>query len=99
MAIGVTAPIVALRLLSQRHVPRRAFMAWNILGILDLVVAVTLGMLLSPTPLGILAGEISIRPLIRFPLGLIPTFGVPLTLILHLIALIRVNGQSMRAYG
>lgn len=91
VTIGVTAPIVAFVLLSRRPFPRQAFIAWNALGILDLVIAVTLGILCSPTPFGIFAGEISIRPLIRFPLGLIPTFGVPLTLILHLVALLQIK--------
>ena len=39
--IGLTAPWVALKLTDPRH--RSAFIAWNVLGMLDLVTAVALG--------------------------------------------------------
>jgi hypothetical protein len=89
IAIGVTAPVVAW--FWKPPYPRTAFVVWNVLGILDLVNAVTLGVLASPTPVGILAGDVSTRLLGQFPLSLIPTFFVPLFLILHLICLIRVR--------
>lgn len=43
----------------------------------DLVMAVSLAVLASPTPLAILASEIATRPMGLFPLSLIPTFFVP----------------------
>ena len=66
------------------------------LGMLDLVMAVTLGILASASPLGILAGEITTRAMGTFPLSLIPTFFVPLLMILHLIALGRVRYEGIR---
>jgi len=95
LAIGMTAPIVALVLLTKHPFPARVLILWNVLGILDLVNAVSLGILTSSSPLGIFAGEISIKPVISFPLGLIPTFGVPLTVILHVIALIKLKENRM----
>lgn len=88
-AVGVTAPLVARYW--KRPFPRRFFAAWNVLGILDLVLAVTLGVLSSATPVGVLAGDVTTRLMGRFPLSLIPTFFVPQLLILHLISLIRVG--------
>ncbi len=61
------------------------------IGILDLVMAVSLGVLASATPVGVLAGDVTTRFMGRFPLSLIPTFFVPLLLIFHLISLLRVR--------
>ena len=58
---------------------------------LDLVLAVTLGVLASGTPVGMLAGDATTRPMGQFPLSLIPTFFVPLLFILHLISLSRIR--------
>jgi hypothetical protein len=88
-AIGVTAPLLAWYW--RPPFPRGLFLAWNVLGSLDLVLAVTLGVLSSATPVGVLAGDVTTRLMGQFPLSLIPTFFVPLLLILHLISLIRVG--------
>ena len=77
--IGVTAPWVALRLANPEH--RRGFIFWQVLGILDLVSAVTLG----TTARLIAPNGISTTPLTVLPLSIIPTFAVPLLLILHVI--------------
>jgi hypothetical protein len=88
-AIGVTAPLVAWYW--KRPFPSKTFILWNLLGSLDLVLAVTLGVLASATPVGVLAGDVTTRLMGQFPLSLIPTFFVPLLLILHLICFIRVG--------
>jgi hypothetical protein len=88
-AIGITAPVVAWY--RKRPFPYRTLIVWNVLGSLDLVLAVALGVLASATPVGILAGDVTTRFMGQFPLSLIPTFFVPLLLILHLISLIRVR--------
>jgi hypothetical protein len=93
-AIGVTAPVVAWY---WRHpFPSRAFAVWNVLGSLDLVLAVSLGVLASASPVGVLAGDVTTRPMGQFPLSLIPTFFVPLLLIFHLICLLRVREGPAR---
>jgi hypothetical protein len=89
LAIGITAPIVAWYWI--RPFPTKTFVVWNLLGSFDLLLAVTLGVLASRTPIGILAGDVTTRPMGQFPLSLIPTFFVPLLLILHLISLSRVQ--------
>ena len=88
-AIGVTAPVVAWTW--KRPFPYRTFIVWNALGTLDLVIAVTLGVLASATPVGVLAGDVTTRLMGQFPLSLIPTFCVPLLLILHMICFARVG--------
>jgi hypothetical protein len=79
--IGITAPLVALWLAVPRH--RLAFIAWQLLGITDLVVAVGLGVsarLIDPASIPMVAVTV-------LPLSLIPTFLVPLFLILHLVSI------------
>lgn len=84
-AIGLTAPFVAFYLARPSH--KLSFIAWNIAGILDLVTAVALGVLSSPTPAGALHPAVSTQAMTVLPLSLIPTFAVPLLLMLHIIAI------------
>ncbi|MBZ5568284.1 MAG: hypothetical protein LAN64_10600 [Acidobacteriia bacterium] len=80
-AIGVTAPWIAWRLASPGH--RIGFILWQVLGMIDLVNAVSLGTtarLISPS-------APSMQPLTVLPLSMIPTFVVPLLLIFHFICI------------
>ena len=88
-AIGITAPVVAWYW--KRPFPKRTFIVWNVLGSLDLVDAMTLGVLASASPVGILGSDVTTRLMGQFPLSLVPTFFVPLLLIFHLICFIRVG--------
>lgn len=92
-AIGVTAPLITWAIAVNKNFPERAFVLWNVLGLIDLVMAVTLGILGSAGPLGIFAAEITTQAMGTFPLSLVPTFFVPLLAILHLISLGRVYDQ------
>lgn len=89
MAIGVTAPWIILRLSRQpAFAASTAFIRWNLLGILDLITAVSIAtvsaMLASGAP-----GEISTTPMATLPLLVIPVFLVPLFLMLHAAALLQ----------
>jgi hypothetical protein len=81
MAIGATAGFVAWKVANPVH--RASFIAWQLLGIADLVTAVSLGTtasLLDPHGPPMVVMTI-------LPLSLIPTFLVPLFLILHVICI------------
>jgi len=94
IAIGVTAPWVALALLRRRgFVNSRVFVAWNLLGILDLVVAVSIGALSSVLASGV-AGEVTTGPMAQLPLVLIPAYLVPLFVVLHLAALFQAQRHT-----
>jgi hypothetical protein len=80
--VGLTAPLVVALL--ARHQGERAFAWWNGLGLLDLVVAVGAGVLHASGPLGLLAGAVPSDMVARYPLSLVPTFLVPLAVILHI---------------
>ena len=81
VAIGLSAPLVATAIARGR--PLGLAWVWNILGTADLVVAVSSGVLHGGPPLGLLAGPVTTNAVARYPLSLIPTFGVPLALLLH----------------
>jgi hypothetical protein len=87
MAIGAVAPWMLVALARRPgFAASRRFVSWNVLGIVDLLVAVTVASvvpILFPT----LDGAASTDAMARLPLVLIPGFLVPGFLILHLIAL------------
>lgn len=90
IAIGATASFVALRLVSPDR--RTSFIVWQVLGIADLVTAVTLGTLARVIdPHGIPTNAMNV-----LPLSLIPTFAVPLLLILHVICIVQASRWPMR---
>lgn len=85
MVIGATAPFVAWRL--ARPSRRGSFILWQLLGIADLVMAVSLATavrLLSPHSTSMVAMTV-------LPLSLVPTFIVPLLFILHVICIARAR--------
>jgi hypothetical protein len=89
MAIGVTAPWIILRLLRQpRFAASGTFIRWNVLGILDLLIAVSIGAVSAFLATGA-PGEISTAPMATLPLLLIPAFLVPFFLMLHTAALLQ----------
>ena len=86
IAIGATAPFVAMKLAKPDH--RKSFILWQVLGISDLVIAVTLG-----TTAGLFDPHaIATDAMTVLPLSLIPTFAVPLLLILHVICIAQARG-------
>jgi hypothetical protein len=89
MAIGVTAPWIILALVRQPgYAASGKFIRWNVLGILDLVIAISIGTVSTLFATGA-PGEISTAPMAMLPLLLIPAFLVPLFLMLHTAALMQ----------
>ena len=89
MAIGITAPWMVVALARRPEFAASAgFVRWNVLGILDLVVAVGLGTLSAMLTTGA-AGEISTASMATLPLLMVPAFLVPLFLMLHVAALMQ----------
>jgi hypothetical protein len=85
IAIGVSAPFVARRL--AHDTGRAGAVRFNVLGILDLIVAASIGFLLF----GYIEATPSTAPLRLLPLALIPTAPVPLALALHIVSLRRLR--------
>lgn len=94
MAIGVTAPWVLSSLLRQpAFAGSKRFVIWNLSGILDLVVAVSIGALV-PRFAPSFYGAASTSPMTQLPLILIPAFLVPTFLMLHSTALFQARQLS-----
>ncbi len=85
--IGLAAPAVAALVRVRHPWSRPLAVLWNIVGLADLVMAVTLGVLSAPGPFHLLALDHPNRAISAYPFVLIPTVGVPLSILLHLFAL------------
>jgi len=92
IAVGIAAPFVARRL--ARGGSRAAGLWFNGLGLLDLVVAVTLGTLSRPGPQQILAVDAPGEALTLLPLVLIPATAVPLAAALHIMSIRRLRAEA-----
>jgi hypothetical protein len=95
VAIGATAFWVASRLDAPGGT-RRAVI-FNVLGLIDLVVAVGLGTTISPGPTQLFRLTPSTELLTQFPLVLVPTFLVPLAIMVHVVSLWQLRGATWRA--
>ena len=90
MFIGFTAPWVLSRISNPDFLRSGTFVGWNLLGILDLVVAVGMGGLGSAL-IGNSAGLFTTTIMSQMPLVLVPTFFGPTFLVLHLVALMQAR--------
>jgi hypothetical protein len=91
IAVGLTAPWVALALVRRPgFATSRLFVGWNLLGILDLVVAPTNAAIHEIATTGA-PGEVTMAPMAQLPLVLTIAYFVPLFLMLHLTALFQAR--------
>ncbi len=86
MFIGATATLVAWKLASPAY--RNRFILWQLLGVADLVTAVSLG----TTAQWLAPHGLTTAVMTTLPLSLIPTFLVPLYLMLHIISIAQARG-------
>jgi hypothetical protein len=92
IAVGLLAMPLALMLLrSEAATPRGWIVAWNLLGLTDLVVAVTLGATSTPGPIRLFHGEPSSAIMTNLPWILIPCFLVPSFIFVHLCTFYRLR--------
>src|SRR5579859_85390 len=78
MLTGLAAPIVALLYARDSGGAAPLVRAWNLLGLLDLVTAVAIGFLTSPSPLQLISTQPPNELVSAFPLVMIPVFAVPI---------------------
>jgi len=94
IAIGLLAPVVGF---AYARFPRDAaalVKAWNVLGILDLIVAVTTGFLTAPSLLQPFAVQPTGDLMTVLPMVLIPVYLVPLSIVLHLASLAKLHRDA-----
>ena len=88
---GIVAVVVAAQLARNAVGAHRATYAWCLFGVADLVVAITMGAMTSPGRPHLLAFDAPNLLISSYPLVMIPTFGVPLALMLHGLVLLRLR--------
>ena len=91
---GCFAVVVAALLAQKAAGARRAAYAWCLFGIADLVVAVMMGAMTSPGRPHLFALEAPNLLITSYPLVMIPTFAVPLALMLHGLVLWRLRRET-----
>lgn len=83
IATGIFALVVAAVIVRKLAIANAAAYAWCLFGIADLVVAVTMGTLTTSGLTHFVALDNPNLLVTAYPLVMIPTFAVPLSLILH----------------
>ena len=89
LATGLAAPWVARAL--SRGTGRRKAIWFNVLGIVDIVVALSLGALVNVAATGSSGSALGVLPLV-----LIPTTALPLTATMHIVSLRRLTTTPSR---
>ncbi|MGZ5850027.1 MAG: hypothetical protein ACXWJN_05510 [Methyloceanibacter sp.] len=95
IAIGLLAPVVGF---AYARAPREAaglVRGWNILGILDLVIAVTTGFLTAPSLIAAIEVHPTSELMTMLPMVLIPVYLVPLSIA----SLVKLNREEACAPG
>jgi hypothetical protein len=91
---GIVAVVVAAQLARNAIGAHRATYAWCLFGIADLVVAITMGAMTSPGRAHLLALDAPNLLMTAYPLVMVPTFAVPLALMLHGLVLWRLRRET-----
>jgi hypothetical protein len=87
MLTGIMALPVAFLLVSGAANARRAAISWNIFGLVDFAVAITMGVLSNPGPLQIFGLDIPASLAGTYPIVMIPAFAVPSSILLHALSI------------
>jgi hypothetical protein len=91
---GCFAIVVAALLAQKAPGAHTAAYAWCLFGIADLVVAVTMGAMTSPGRAHLFAFDAPNLLISSYPLVMVPTFAVPLALMLHGLVLWRLRRKT-----
>lgn len=98
MFVGFEAIVVARSYARGASSAPAAGLLFNLTGITDFAVALAIGFLASTTPLRLIHVTPSTDLITYLPLVLVPTFGVPLFLMLHALSLRRIVAEFGRRH-
>ncbi|MBW7962319.1 MFS transporter [Bradyrhizobium sp. BR 10261] len=91
---GLFAVPAAMALASGTAEGRKPAILWNLFGIADFVVAITLGMIITPGPFQLIFPEGPNVGLDNYPNVLTPAFVVPSSILLHALSLRQLRRRS-----
>ncbi len=94
---GLFAVPAAIALAAGAAEGRKAAILWNIFGLADLAVAITLGMIISPGPFQLIVPDGPSIGLDGYPNVLTPAFVVPGSILLHALSLRQLRRRSRTA--
>jgi hypothetical protein len=94
---GLFAVPAAIALASGTTEGRKTAILWNIFGLADFVVAITLGMILSPGPFQLIVPDLPNFSTGVYPNVLTPAFVVPGSILLHALSLRQLSRRRPRA--
>jgi hypothetical protein len=94
--VGAAAPAVAWALARQKPWSVPLAVTWNALGLLDLTVAVGVGAFSAQSAARVFTNGPSTDAMAQLPLSLIPTFGVPIFVLLHVVSLLGFRTREER---
>jgi hypothetical protein len=99
IAIGLLAPIVGLAYARAPRNTASLVAAWNVFGILDLVIAVGTGFLTAPSLLVPFETQPTSELMTVLPMVIIPVYLVPLSIVLHLASLVKLHREAVAGNG
>jgi hypothetical protein len=91
---GLLALPVAIAVATGTEEGRRAATLWNILGLADFAVAITMGMITSPGPMQLIVPDVQSIGTGDYPGVLTPAFVVPGSILLHARSLRQLRRRS-----
>lgn len=97
MIVGLSAPLVGLAYAKAPLETAGLVRIWNVLGILDLTIAVSTGVLTAPSRLFTVEFQPNSDLMTVLPLVLVPVYLVPLSILLHLASLTKLHRDGAKA--
>ena len=94
IVIGLLAPVVGLAYARAPRDTAGLVRTWNVLGILDLVVAVTTGFMTAPSFIQPVVVQPNSELMTVLPMVLIPVYLVPLSILLHIASLAKLHHRA-----
>jgi len=96
---GLFAVSAAIALATGTAEGRKAAILWNIFGLADFAVAITLGLIISPGPFQLIVPNGPNIGLDGYPNVLTPAFVVPSSILLHALSLRQLRRSRPREFG
>jgi len=84
---GLLAVPVAILLAAGGLEGRKAAVAWNVFGLLDFTIAVSIGLMIAPGPMQVIVPSIPNATAGIYPNVMVPAFAVPSSILLHVLSL------------
>lgn len=91
VTVALLASLLVAFVPPSRRGARRLYLAWNVLGLADILLVLATGVRLG------LSDPAAVDGFVRMPLVLLPTFLVPLVLATHVLLFVRLRAAAMAA--